>query len=322
MKDEGYFLHFPFQWAGNIDHDGFEGRAPADAGIRLQLKKALHGESEIVLSGLPDLAFAEACLNRCWFALLCVSALRRCSVKAELGMVTPQPFTTEVRTGCNPGPASWASGANRIVQAGIPFIAKSSDRVARVGGSATVTFGPARIGEDLLSWMWHVDFAELAGNGKLCLALELANLAGYEAPIAAKFVLTMSAIEALLPEEGFPESVRAIVAGWQEALEEQIQSEDDPGAKEQLQLLFNQTTWLTQPSISSRFRKFANRLPPEGASQDYDKVVKSAYRLRSDLVHKGFRDDEQLSRAYPVVDELLRRAIRAELGTGAKGGGT
>jgi len=117
----------------------------------------------------------------------------------------------------------------------------------------------------------------------------------------------------LAPKQEYPPSILEIVSGWKKNIAQMVEDETQRDKKEQLSLLYNQLNYLRQPSISSRFIEFAEAHAPEEDNATYSPTIKLAYTLRSRLMHTGSRDEEKLSRAFPEVYDLLRRALKLRL---------
>lgn len=315
---EHYVLHFPFKWLNCAEHDSFVGVSKLEPDFEIELIKTDAGDSEIVVKGLPNRPFAEGCVIRCWFALMCVSTLHHRPCEAALALAEPEfldPASKKV-IGDFLG-VDYSDYDSRVIGT-VPYVRGSDERVIR--HNMTLSLIPKRedvdIGEELLKWMWHPRFFELVNNRKLRLALDLANLVGYDAPKQARFILIMSAIEALLPDDVFPEDVLCLVSDWQTELKGKVSGSTDPQYKDDVQRLLDKTSFLRSPSISSRLKTFAAGHPPENVTSDYVKLVARAYELRSNLVHKGDCDEEALTLVYPVAYGLLHRAIRRHLRIG------
>jgi len=318
---EHYVLHYPFKWLSGFEHDNFIGEWPSEPEFKFELKKTVHGDSEIVLGGLPNRPFAEGCVFRCWFALMCFSFLHHRPCKAELALSEPEYVDPRLKGVLGQLFNSDFSEVDSKVLGMVPYVRGSGERVKRlkITISGTVKRDAVDVAQEIQRWMWHPQFFELINDSKLRLALDLANLIGFEAPKQAKFILIISAVEALLPESEFSPEVQIVIKDWQTTLRSKIKRTPIPEEAKELQLLLDKTAFLQSPSISARFKSFASAHSPTEPNPDYLKLVSRAYTLRSDLVHKGWCDEDQMHQVYPVVYDLLRRAVKARLGAESAG---
>lgn len=313
-----YVLHFPFKWLHGQKHEDFVGVSAFEPEFEVELIKTDVGDSEIVVKGLPNRPFAEACVFRCWFALMCVSTLHHRPCEAELALAEAEFLDPALKKVIGEFFGVDYSEFDSRVIGTVPYVRASDERVKR--HKVTIGLRPKQedinLGEELLKWMWHPLYFELVNDHKLRLALDLANLVGYDAPKQARFILIVSAIETLLPDDSFPEDILRLVREWQAELNRRANESTNAQYKANVQKLLNNTSSLRSPSISSRFKAFAREYPPETVTIDYESLVNTAYNLRSKMVHQGDCDEEELTRVYPVVYQLLQRALQRRLGVG------
>lgn len=211
----------------------------------------------------------------------------------------------------------WATMQNKwpvrlLYQTPLPYqvFLRTQDQVeASIKGYATVTKSLTRI----INQMDRALQQEIEFNGQLLVALELFNAAAHETTERAKFVMTMSSVEALLsrvdrtqhPEyglkmqtllsnlkslvrdsEGIPESVRGSIVGS----------------------IDNQLRWR---SISQSLKKLCEKYLP-GDSQSYQ-ILRDCYNIRSTIVHEGGTDDF-LSEKATKLSEITRQIFASVIG--------
>lgn len=313
--EQSYVLHFPFKWLHEFETEDFEGVSELEPDVRFQLKKTVHGDSEIILSKLPNRPFAESCIYRCWFALMCFSILHYRPCAAELSLVEPEPIQPESKEILGQLFNSDLSEMDSKVIGAVAYIRSSTQRVKRLKMTITGTVkgDTVNVATELMKWIWHPRFHELINDKKLRLAMELSNLVGHEAPKEARFILIMSALESLLPESQHPQFVQDKIAEWKAELKVAKSEMATKEEREYLQQLIDKTAFLGSPSITSRLTSFAAAHQTTEDDRDFVKKVKQAYSLRSNLVHQGECDSELLSLVYPSVYKLLFRAIKVKL---------
>ena len=306
---DSFTVHFPFKWLhppGPADTT-FEYKDDRPEQFHYVCNDA--GEAFIEISRLPNRSYAEQMVYRCWFGLLCYSAMKHRAHEVEAGMAEIDWINDVTRPLFSQIFKEDFTKVDGIVVGRVPYVYREPRNIKRVRWKLTLQTAREvedSVAEDLVNSCINSRFFELAADRKLLGALEMANLVASEASKLSRFVLLVSALEALMPVAVVSEKVLDRITAWEaEAVAAELDELSDLRV-------------LRYPNIAKRFRAMASDFPPAGAKtrkerRAYLEQVVTAYSCRSDLVHTGTCDEEAMARVYPTVYDLLKRVLADRL---------
>lgn len=308
--EDGITVHFPFRWLHPPEPYDLEFSYQDGRPERIRSVSDERGEAYVEISRLPNWPVAEQMVYRCWFGLLCYSAMRHKphEVHAAIAEVdwidqVRRPFLSQMFK-------DDLEGVDGIVVGRVPYVHRDRHVVRRkrltlsIPRKATSGEGVAK---ELVDSCLHHRFYDLADDPKLIGALEMANLAFGESPKVAGFVLIVSALEALMPEGQISDAAMGQIGLWEaEAVKLGLTELTDLRA-------------LKHPDVGKRFRTLAKQFPPPDVTNaktrgTYNNQIVKAYDCRSKLVHQGSCDEDALTLAYPIAYSLLQRVLAHRLG--------
>ncbi|TFL15947.1 HEPN domain-containing protein [Jannaschia formosa] len=157
---------------------------------------------------------------------------------------------------------------------------------------------------------------EVAEDEDLTIALSLYVSQHYEASVRARFILLISALEALAPASKRHQTAVSAFESFEASLKELLQQSKTSEEREALKALIEDTRWKMEDSISQRIRSLVKlSIPEDDPSRDREiKNISKAYSVRSTLLHKGRVSEDKLREAMENTRRILKHILTTRLG--------
>jgi hypothetical protein len=321
---ETFTVVYPFKWLHVPEKYDISAKGP----YRPETVRAVSdekGNAYLEIEGVYPEAAAKHMVWRCWFGLLCYSAMTYRPHDAELGIGEIRwldtgvfekdgveehvPMDMDVMRGIYKQTLGLdLADVDGFVTGHIPHYFPTGKKVKMTRQVLTFTLKQPsgdEVAEGLIKSVCDDRYYDHIDDKKLIAALQMVNLTRTNEHQLAQFVLIVSALEALMPDAVVSDETLKQIDRWEEEAKEK-------GIEE-----LSNLTSLRKPNIALRFRMLADMYPPAWEAPNdvgqYQKQIKLAYRLRSELVHSGSCDEDKMTRVYPIVAELLHRVLTDRL---------
>ena len=312
-----YSLHIPLVLSSGrkLDFEGHEYMGEID-GLTVILEKH-HYLYSLKVSAFESVGQAQEYLDKL------LAALRWISLKRNLGMKFPKE-TQELGIYDEPIMVSEESNLYDIVQnAGweavdghydvdkLAIIPEDKRLTRWEAGRAAIILGlrPKVFVDDLQQCLQFPSLSNINGHRKLCLAIELYASYPFEVTVSGKFVKLITVLESLLPEISIPDDALTLLINAKNKMKEERKSIKKEGKNtdsidhliSRLRLLFKQSIGY---SIESYVSNLLEEFPDLGLSEEIVPKLKTAYGIRSKLLHDGEVDEKALGGKHSPVNRF------------------
>lgn len=320
--DQSYSLHVPLVLASGRKFN-FEGQRHIGEidGLTLILEKH-HYLYSLKISAFDSVSEAQEFLEKI------LASLRWISLKYNLGIKFPKEIQ-ELRIYEKPIWVAEESNMYELVHsAGWDAVDGDYDvdklavipehkRLTRwEPGHATITLGhaPEAFINDLKQCLQFPFLKNIIVHKKLCLAIELYAAYPFEVTSSGKFVKLITVLESLLPDISIPDDSLTLLIRAKGVMKEERKTIKAAGGNtESIDHLISRLGGLSKQSIGYSIGSYVSNLleefPDLGSSEEIVPRLKSAYNIRSRLLHDGEVDEDALKANISLLSDLIPKML-------------
>jgi hypothetical protein len=320
--DVSYSIHLPLEFSPgrkfSFEENCFYGKLD---GLELNIEKH-HYLYSIKISDFESEEDAKNYINRI------LASLRWVSLKYNIGIKIPQELH-EVRFYKEPILVTEKSILYELAQNagwdtldGVYDVDKLTvipehKRLNRwENGKVNITLGlkPELFLGEIKECLSFPNIEEIINNNKLCVAIELYSAYSFEVTSTGKFVKLVTVLESLLPETEISKGDLSLLNKAKDLMKGERKSVKESGGNtESIDRLINRVRELSKQSIGYSIEFYVSSLfaefPDLGNAEEIIPRLKSAYNVRSRLLHDGEADESVLNENIGLLADLIPKIL-------------
>jgi len=323
-SSSSYVLRVPFSLQPDHAIGGLDSPIQFLVGGHPAILSSNHGHYALAVKGFTAEKDASEFLPMAWAGLVNLTAQgSACSASFELSPVTrsDDPVAAATNLSASFGGAVMPPEVHGLADGNRPTIARASETIKYLsGGSAkfTISAGPERTIALLQAGLRAVHSVSAFADGRVRTAFDIYVASAHEASRSARLLMRAMVLEVLSPPSPKHQIAQNLLDVWQEELAS-TRSAVPKGSEEAeaLDSLERELLFRREMSIRSRILGFVRATLEASGNSDSAALAKrarSAYDVRSVLMHEGIAPDSSISTAIADLDRIIPMLFQAILG--------